>query len=416
MKLNSRLLFNFVLSSLVLLSMSVVLLKTVQGVWLQQNRQGQVLSELISGGDYPGGTAREALESELREQQNQNQKKILFLKRIAWFFILSMFLMLVLTWIHLARSVQYSLEKLAKEAASLVNGQPGANVTVSAENEIGSIARAINKLAQDLKSSVENEKKLASIAADAESSRKRATKLNWALQRMEQLQSQLIQTGKLSAIGQLGAGVAHELNSPLAGILTLLRVYKTKSKEGTLEFEHFTEMLNATEHMAKVVRDLNYFSRESKDERAPLDFHDVINDTLSFGAPQLTHAQIKIKKEFAKTLPKIYGDKGQLQQVVLNVINNARDAMSEGGEFVIRTREEDQKVVIEFEDGGVGIDPKIISQIFDPFFTTKSSYRGTGLGLSISRDIVQKHEGKLSVESQVGKGTKFTLAFPSLSM
>jgi signal transduction histidine kinase len=229
------------------------------------------------------------------------------------------------------------------------------------------------------------------------------------------LQVQLLQTEKLSSIGLLAAGVAHELNSPLAGLLSLLRTFRKRSPHDSEDYQILTEMLESAEHMAKVVKDLNHFSKVSEDEHREIDLTDVIETTLSFSEHQLIHRNIKIVKNYTKNLPKVSGNKSQLQQVVLNILTNARDAMAAGGMLSITTRfdQGSETVNIEFSDTGQGIRAEHLSKIFDPFFTTKPQGKGTGLGLSVSHGIIQSHKGEFLVESQLGKGTTFVVKLSS---
>ncbi len=257
------------------------------------------------------------------------------------------------------------------------------------------------------------EKELAVASAIAAAEKKRAGELESAYEKLKSAQAQLVQAEKLSGIGRLAAGVAHELNTPLAGLLGLLRTYKKTVKESTREHKELILMLDATEHMAGIVRGLTAFARQPKGEFAELSLNDVIESTLSFSSRQLTAGGIKISKYYADDLQKIQGDKGQLQQVVLNMITNARDAMAEGGEFAIKTRnsEDGNMVIAEFTDTGSGIKEEDLPSIFEPFFTTKQIGKGIGLGLSVAHGIMKGHNGEIFVENRPEKGAKFTIAF-----
>ena len=246
--------------------------------------------------------------------------------------------------------------------------------------------------------------------------RKRAEEeLRSAYETLRSTQAQLIQTEKIAGIGKLGAGVAHELNSPLTGLINLIETYLERTKEGTGDRRDFAVMLDAARHMARIVKDLGAFSRESKGEKTVISVNEMIDSTLSFSAQQLSIRNIRLIKDYADGLPKVEGESGQLQQVVLNIISNAHDVMPGGGEFIVRTRasESGDDVIMEFVDNGPGIKQEDLSRIFDPFFTTKGPGKGVGLGLSVSYAIVENHGGRISVESQVGKGTKFTVVLPS---
>ena len=230
--------------------------------------------------------------------------------------------------------------------------------------------------------------------------------------KQKMLQVQLLQSEKLSSIGLLAAGVAHELNSPLTGLLTLLRIYRKRCDHSSQDYEILSEMLESSEHMAKIVKDLNHFSKSSEDEEfKELDIHEVIETTLSFSGHQLFLRNIRIIRKYTEELPKFFGNKSQLQQVILNLLTNSKDAMPQGGDLTISTYYEyDHNTVnIEFSDTGEGIKDCDLPKIFDPFFTTKARGKGTGLGLSVSHGIIQRHNGEFLVESKVGKGTKFII-------
>lgn len=229
------------------------------------------------------------------------------------------------------------------------------------------------------------------------------------------LQAKLIQSEKLSSVGLLGAGVAHELNSPLTGLLTLLRLRRKDSEENSGEYKKLNAMVKAAEHMAKIINDLTAFARTSKNEFSELDVNKVIESTLSFSSQLLTRQDVEIVKNYSENLY-IYGDKSQLQQVILNIITNSKYAMPEGGEFIINTynSKDQSKVYIEFEDNGEGIRKEDLDDIFAPFFTTKDQGEGTGLGLFVSKGIVENHKGEIEVDSKIGKGSKFTIVLPAV--
>jgi len=231
---------------------------------------------------------------------------------------------------------------------------------------------------------------------------------------LERSQAELIQSEKLSAMGEMAGGLAHELNSPLAGLLPLLERYKDISEEGTREHKEFSLMLRACEHMAKVVRDFSAFSRDAKGLSYGLNLNEVIEHTLSFSIGRFKQKSIEVVREYKDDLPKIKGVKTELQQVVLNIITNAFDTMAEAGKFIIRTGTSGDNVFMEFIDNGAGIEKDKLDKIFDPFYTTKRPGKGTGLGLSISYKIVEKHEGEILVESEIGKGTKFVIYLPAI--
>ncbi len=231
-------------------------------------------------------------------------------------------------------------------------------------------------------------------------------------------QAQLIQSEKLSAMGHMAGGLAHELNSPLAGLLPMIEKYRDMAEKDSEAYMEQSLMLKACKHMGRIVKDFGIFSRESKDEFCELDLNEIIEDTLSFSAVKLRNMGIKIIKEYGDNLQKVQGEKTEIQQVVLNIITNACDAMPNGGRFTIKTGtvEDKNDLTMEFIDNGIGIEKEKLEKIFDPFFTTKGPGKGTGLGLSVSYGIIKKHGGEISVESTPEKGSKFTVLLPAINL
>ncbi len=227
-------------------------------------------------------------------------------------------------------------------------------------------------------------------------------------------QAQLVQSEKLSAMGRMSSGLAHELNSPLAGLLPMIEQYRDSAEEGSEAHHELTLMLKACKYMARIVKDFGVFSRESKGDFTELQLNEVIEDTLSFSAVKLRYNGIKLIKEYGNSLSSIFCDKTEIQQVILNIITNACDAMPEGGELIIKTgmSSHEEEVIIEFIDNGAGIQKNHIDKLFDPFFTTKRPGEGTGLGLSVSYGIIKKHGGEIIVERLPNKGTKFKVILP----
>lgn len=227
-------------------------------------------------------------------------------------------------------------------------------------------------------------------------------------------EAQLIQAEKLSSLGQLAAGAAHELNSPLTGLISMTRNYRDNAEKDSEEYRHFSLMYKACEYMAKIVNDFKTFSSKSKGDHTECNLTEIIESSLSLVTNELKLKNIQLNKELADELPDVKGDKTELQQVVLNIITNAVDAMTDNGRLIIRTgiSRDDNSVMIEFIDNGCGIRKKYINKVFEPFFTTKAHGKGTGLGLSVSYAIINNHGGKITVESEIGKETKFTVSLP----
>jgi two-component system NtrC family sensor kinase len=226
------------------------------------------------------------------------------------------------------------------------------------------------------------------------------------------LEDQLVQAEKLSSTGLLAAGVAHEVNTPLAVIASQAQLLARQLPEGDSRSGTLEKIIRQAFRASEIVNNLLKFSRVSGTEQSEVDLNKVIRETLSLAEPMLRASKISVNPQLTSDLPGIFGNFGKLQQVFMNLIFNARDAMPRGGELTIVTETEDSTVQVEVSDNGVGIPPDHLNRIFDPFFTTKSTTRGTGLGLAVSYGIIREHSGKIRVESAVGQGTCFRLEFP----
>jgi PAS domain S-box-containing protein len=224
---------------------------------------------------------------------------------------------------------------------------------------------------------------------------------------------------KLAALGTLSAGLAHELNNPIGIISSRIEVMLMEASTTGLPDvirDDLTVLHRNAQRVAQIAKGLLSFSRQSPAERAPVRLGDVVRETLLLAGKQLTRDGIQLILDLDDALPVIVGDTNALQQVVLNLLTNARDALPSGGHIRIETRrapDRSHAVRLTVEDTGRGVCPDDLARIFDPFFSTKP--RGTGLGLSISDGIVREHGGTIDVESEVGRGTRFVLTFPAVT-
>jgi two-component system, NtrC family, sensor kinase len=227
------------------------------------------------------------------------------------------------------------------------------------------------------------------------------------------LEDQLLQTEKLSSIGLLAAGIAHEINTPIAGISSYTQMLLKESIEPGRRKSILEKIEKQTFRAAEIVNSLLNFSRLSGSEFNAVDINQLISDSLALLDHQLGLNHIKVASDFEGSLPPIYGNTGKLQQVFVNLFLNARDAMPLGGELAIRTGMNESMIIVDISDTGYGISKEHLKKIFDPFFTTKSIGKGTGLGLAVTYGIIQEHGGKIFVDSDTGRGTRFTLKLPT---
>lgn len=228
------------------------------------------------------------------------------------------------------------------------------------------------------------------------------------------LEESLQQNEKLSSIGLLAAGVAHEVNTPLTGVSSYTQMLMGMIPETDPKHALLQKMQRQTDRASNIVGNLLNFSRTGNaSDFVEIDINKLLNDTLQLLEPQLRKSNIQVIKKYSDDLPKISGNAGKLQQVFTNLVLNARDATTAGGTITLTTSfGERDEVVIDVEDTGEGIAPENLKKVFDPFFTTKEIGNGTGLGLAVSYGIVQEHAGLIDVRSELGKGTCFRLVFP----
>jgi PAS domain S-box-containing protein len=229
------------------------------------------------------------------------------------------------------------------------------------------------------------------------------------------LEEQLQQREKLSSIGLLAAGVAHEINTPLTGVSSYTQMLLGMMAETDPKHALLQKIHRQTERATDIVGNLLNFSRTGTvTELTEVDVNAVLDLTLQLLEPQFRQSQVEIERAYDASLPRAFGNAGKLQQVFTNLLLNARDAIPDSGRIRIRTSTEtDDSITIEIADSGIGIAPENVARIYDPFYTTKGVGRGTGLGLAVTYGIVQEHSGHITVSSAAGKGTTFRITLPT---
>lgn len=228
-----------------------------------------------------------------------------------------------------------------------------------------------------------------------------------------QLEEQLLQSEKLSSIGLLAAGVAHEVNTPLAGISSYAQMLIQQIPESDPKHKLLEKIRVQTLRASGIVNNLLNFSRTSDTQFREVEINKCLDDTLQLLEPQMRNSKVEIVRNYGENVLPAYGNASKLQQVFMNLIINARDAMPGGGRLMIQTRMVDTSLVVDFRDTGAGIAPENIAKIYDPFFTTKDVGQGTGLGLALSYGIIQEHGGRIFVESRPNEGAHFTIKLPT---
>ena len=313
-------------------------------------------------------------------------------KLAMWFFLGAVIFTTVISLVMLAlmtRTVLRPIGRIVKMSDKVVAGDLSARVNMRLPGEMGMLCLAIDQMAD--------------AVAQREEALAQATR------------QQIGQSEKMALIGRMSAGIAHEINNPLTGLLTFEHLLKSEEGLSDKGKEYLDIMYDETSRMREIVMGLLNFSRESSLEMKLLDVNEVIREWLKLLRSQKDFKDITIEKKLAEGLSKVNGDANQLKQVIGNLCFNACEAMPAGGILSISTSEENGKVLISIADTGCGIKEEHLEMIFEPFYTTKSVGQGTGLGLSVSYGIVRKHGGILKVESKEGKGTAFTITLPVVS-
>jgi signal transduction histidine kinase len=285
-----------------------------------------------------------------------------------------------------ARRLTRPLEHLSDAARSVGKGKFDVTVTSKSDDEIGELSNSFNQMTNELRAREE---------------------------KLEGANAALIQSEKLAAFGQLGAGIAHEVKNPLAGILGYAQLTLRKLEPDSPFRKNLDVIEKETRRCTEIISNLLKFARQEKSATKSTDINEVVDAAMTIVDHQLTINDVKITKELAPDLPEIEASANQLQQVVMNFAINAQQAIGEaGGNVVVRTRNGDDAIIIEVEDDGPGIPEEIRANIFEPFFTTKRAGEGTGLGLSVTYGIVQDHGGTLRIEDPPGGGTRFVVSLP----
>jgi two-component system NtrC family sensor kinase len=230
--------------------------------------------------------------------------------------------------------------------------------------------------------------------------------------RRRQLQRELVRTEQLAAVGRLAAGVAHELNNPLSGILSFAEDLLLQVDDDDPLREDYEVIVNETLRCRRIVRDLLEFSRQKAPDRQWIQVNDVVSRVLKMVERQVAFHNIEFNVDLQEDLPEVNADPHKIHQALLNLVINARDSMRSHGEIVIRSEVvDDQMVRISVADTGCGIPEDELGEIFEPFFSRKGA-EGHGLGLAAVRTIVEQHEGRVEVESRVGAGSTFRIVLP----
>jgi signal transduction histidine kinase len=284
------------------------------------------------------------------------------------------------------RTISRPLQRITLAAVQVTEGEYGTEVDLRKSNdEIGLLADSFNEMSR---------------------------KMALDIEQLQKLNEQLTRTEKLAAMGTLAAGVAHEVNNPLASISSLIQMMQSEKNldEETREKLHLISA--QIERITQVTRDMMDFARARPAAKASVEINEIIEKSLRLASFDKSFGELSLKKQLSENLPEIFADGDQLQQVFLNFLLNARDAMPEGGALTIKTDQNGKELHIEISDSGIGIDESDRKRIFDPFFTTKQTGKGTGLGLAVCYGIITAHGGKIEISENDSNGASFLISLP----
>jgi len=332
--------------------------------------------------------------------------------RMGAYTTLAVVLIAVLTGLFVWRVVHIPVKKLTAGTQRLTHGQLGYQLDIVSRDELGELALSFNQMSRQLREAREE------ADAWAQSLEARVDEKSRELKHAHQA---VMQSEKMASIGKLAATVAHEINNPLAGILTyakLLRKWLDRdgwSAERRDEVRGSLELIECeSRRCGEIVRNLLTFSRSSPMNLQWVDLNQVIDRCVRLVQHQTELNNVQLQPQMAEELPQVQCDAAQIEQLLLALIMNAVDALPHGGNLWVRSRmvPEIGAVQLEVQDDGVGIPESILPNLFEPFFTTKEKGHGVGLGLAISKGIVERHRGRIDVDSKPGQGTRFTITLP----
>ncbi len=330
--------------------------------------------------------------------------------------LLAAFGVALLSWVFVWRLVHRPVKALTTGTKQLMQGELGYQIAVKSEDELGELADSFNLMSLRLRDANEE------ITSWARTLEERVEQKTSELKKAHE---QMLQVEKMASIGKLAAVVAHEVNNPLSGILTYAKLLKKWIDRGELSEDRNPQKLSEARQCLELVesesrrcgdlvRNLLTFSRSAPMNLSWVDLNVVADRCVRLVQHQLEMNGIQSQVELDPELPQVHCDGAQIEQVLLALIMNAIDAMPRGGNLWVRTRHlpNSEQVELQVRDDGSGIAPDLLPKLFEPFMTTKESGKGVGLGLAISKSIVDRHQGQIEVESDLGRGTCFYIFLP----
>lgn len=333
-------------------------------------------------------------------------------RRTLIYTLTAMLLIAALSWWFIVRVIDRPLKELSRGTRKLSEGDLGYQIDVRSQDEVGELAVSFNQMSLQLRAANEE---IVSWARTLED------RVDEKTRELKNIYDDLLQVEKMASVGKMAAVVAHEINNPLAGILTYAKLLRKWTDAGTLTQSKLEEsrrcldlIVDESRRCGDIVKNLLTFSRTAPMNVEAANINPVVDRCVRLVQHRIEMAGIELQLSLDENLPIVQCDQAQIEQVLLALVMNAIDAMPHGGNLWLRTgvNAAQDELQIEVRDDGVGISPEFLPNVFEPFQTTKEKGHGVGLGLAVSRSIMDRHHGRIDVQSEIGKGTTFTIGLP----
>ena len=331
-------------------------------------------------------------------------------RQMVLYTIVAVIFISLLIWIFVLRVVHRPMARLQSGTERLAQGELGYQLEVDSRDEVGRLARSFNQMSKQL---LEARNEITAWTRTLE------LRVDSKTRELRRAHDQMIQVEKMVAIGKMAAVVAHEINNPLSGILTYSKLIKKWIGRGVNTEADKKDVNDSLDLIASesrrcgdLVRNLLTYSRTSPMNLGQCNLNEVVDRCMRLVQPKLEMSAIQVNLETDDCLPRIFCDSAQVEQVLLALVMNAIDAMPRGGNLWIATRNRGDEVELEIRDDGMGIPKDVLPNLFEPFTTTKEVGKGVGLGLAISKGIVERHGGRIELQSELGRGTTFKVVLP----
>jgi len=331
-------------------------------------------------------------------------------RRMVAYTLVAMVVIAFLAWLFVWRVVGRPIRTLKRGTEQLSAGGLGFQISLASKDEVGELASSFNKMSLQLRTAND---------AIVASTRTLEERVDQKSRELKAAHEHALHIEKMASIGKMAAVVAHEINNPLSGILTYAKLLRKWIDRGETGREKHAEALQCLDFIASesrrcgdLVKNLLSFSRTAPMNLEATDLNAVVDRSVRLAEHQMELSAIQLHLDLAPILPRVQCDPAQIEQVLIALVMNAIDAMPRGGNLWLQTYQRGDEVEIQIRDDGTGIAPEILPRIFEPFLTTKDSAHGVGLGLAISHGIIERHHGRIEVQSEPGRGTTFTIALP----